>query len=76
MAGTDATITSHLFSEEVPWRNDFRQCDLASHKLKEPVYPIINLQSCLGQKVMNMKIQSEAPPVSFLSVNAPRKGEK
>lgn len=76
MAGTDATITSHLFSKEVPRGNDFRQCESASHKLKEPVYPIINLQSRLGQEVMNMEMQSEVPPVSLLYVDAPRKGGK
>lgn len=76
MAGTDATITSHLFSKEVPQGNDFRQCESASHKLKEPVYPIINLQSRPGQEVMNMEIQSVVPPVSPLSINAPRKRGK
>lgn len=34
-------------------------------KMKEPVYPIINLRSRLGQEVMNMEIQSEVPPVSL-----------
>lgn len=75
MAGTDATITSHLFSKEMPWGDDSRQHESASHKLKESVYPLRNLQSHLGQEVMNMEIESEVPPVSLLSVDAPRKGE-
>lgn len=77
VGGTDAIITSRLFSKGVPGGNDFRQpAWISQSQLVGPVYPIIKLQSHPGQKAMNMEIQSQVPSGSLRSVDVPRREEK